>query len=124
MRVTQSQIVRGIGGYLRDEILPKMGEDRAVQIVASIAVNAAMANEKLLDSVFGNEMVQILLDYDGDTYDVSGLTAAMRDAIDKYGALPIKLPHIPFVSASELTLRMDGKDVDAMKRRIESGQDL
>ena len=39
MRVTKAQIVSGIASYIQQEILPKMGDDKALQIVFSVAVN-------------------------------------------------------------------------------------
>ena len=121
MRVTKSQIIRGVSDYIKNEILPKMDEDRAVQIVATIAVNAALNNDKILDGLMQNEIVRTLLDDDGSgTYDISGLMAAMRDAVNQYGAFPFKVPSIPFLSAREITLRLNAADVDAMRSKIEN----
>ena len=120
MRVTKNQIIRGVSDYIKSEILPKMGDDKAVQIIATVAINAAAANEKLLDSVFSNEIIRTLLEDDGSgTYEIGGLADAMRGAMDQYGSLPVKLPPIPFVSGGGMTLRLNAEDVDAMRRRIE-----
>ena len=120
MRVTKNQIVRGVTDYVRDEILPKMGDSKALQIIASVAVNAAAASEKTADAIFKNEMVLALLDDNGSgTYEISGLADAMRKAIETYGALPVQIPPIPFIAPREITLRLDASDVDAMRRLIE-----
>ena len=121
MRVSKSQIVHGVTDYIQGEILPKMGNDKAVQIMLSIAVNAATANNRLVDAVLGNEFVRALLEDDGSgTYEIGGIADAMRKAIEQYGSFPIQVPAIPLISPNEITLRLDAADVDAMRRRIEN----
>ena len=121
MRVTKSQIVRGVADYIKTEILPKMSEDRAMQIMASIAVNAAAKDERMISSVMSHEIVRALLDDDGSgTYEIDGLAESMRDAMEQYGAFPVKVPPIPFLSGHEITLKLNDEDVEAMRRRIEN----
>ena len=121
MRVSKSQIVHGIADYIQGEILPKMADEKAVQIILSIAANAAMSNGKLVDSVLGNEIVRTLLEDDGTgTYDVGGIADAMRTAIEQYGSFPVRVPAIPLLSPHEITLRLSAEDIDAMRRRIEN----
>lgn len=121
MRVSRTQIVNGISDYIQSDIMPKMAEDRAVQIILSIAVNAVAANNKLVDSIFANDIVKTMLDDDGGgTYDIAGVADAMQTAIDQYGNFPVTIPAIPLVSPHEITLRLNADDIDAMKRSIES----
>ena len=121
MRVSKSQIVHGVTDYVKSEILPKMGDDKAVQIILSIAVNAAAANEKMVNAVLDNGIVRALLEDDGSgTYELNGITDAMRTAIDQYGNLPVHVPAIPLLSPREITLKLDAEDVDEMRRRIEN----
>ena len=121
MRVSKSQIVHGVTGYIQDEILPKMGDDRAVQIIISIAVNAATANQRAVDMVMDNEIVKALLEDDGTgTYEIGGIADAMRTAIEQYGSFPVTFPAIPLISPHEITLRLGAGDVEAMRRRIEN----
>ena len=121
MRVSKSQIVHGVTGYIQDEILPKMGDEKAIQIIASIAVNAALTNEKAVDAVMENSMIRALLEEDGSrTYELSGIADAMRAAIEQYGSFPVRVPAIPLISPHEIVLRLGAGDVDAMRRRIET----
>ena len=121
MRVTKNQIIRGISDYIKSEILPKMGDDKAVQIIGTIAVNTAAANDRLLDSIFENEIVRALLEEDGSgTYEIGGLADAMRGAMDQYGSLSVAVPSIPFLTKGGITLRLNADDVDAMRRSIEN----
>lgn len=121
MRVSKNQIVHGITEYMQNEILPKMGDDKAVQIMLSIAINAAMVNNRLVNVVLDNEIVRALLEDDGSgTYEISGFIDAMRTAIEQYGSFPVRVPAIPLLSPHEITLKLDVSDVDAMRRRIEN----
>lgn len=121
MRVSRTQIVKGVSDYIQSDILPKMADDRAIQIVLSIAVNAVAANNKLVDSIFDNSIVRSMLDDDGGgTYDIAGVADAMRKAIDQYGSFPVNIPAIPLVSPHEITLKLNADDIEAMKRKVES----
>ena len=65
MRVTRPQIINGLTGYIQQEILPKMEDDRALKILFSVAVNAIKANDKLIDKYLSNDIVKALIDDDG-----------------------------------------------------------
>lgn len=120
MRVSKSQMIHGAADYIQGEILPKMSDDRAMQIILSIAVNAALANSRAVDAALENSMVKALLEDDGSgTYEIGGIADAMRAAIEKYGSFPVTFPAIPLLSPREITLKLDAADVDAMRRRIE-----
>ena len=120
MRVSKTQIVQGITDYIKNDILPKMENDRAVQIILAIAVNAAAANSSMIESIFDNEIILKMLDDNGSgTYDVGSLADAMKSAINQYGSFPVNIPSIPLVSPREITLNLNAEDVDAIRRRIE-----
>lgn len=121
MRATKSQIVSGVTDYIKNEILPKMDGQKAWQIMATVAVNAAAANSRLIDTVFANEFVKAALADDGSgAYDVSGVADALKSAMDQYGTFPLHLPPIPLISPGEITLTLSAADVDAIMRRIEN----
>lgn len=121
MRVSKIQIVHGLTSFIQDEILPKMGDDRAVQIILSIAANATIANNRLVDTVLGNEIVKALLEDDGSgTYEIGGIAEAMRASVSQYGSFPVKIPAIPLIAPHEVTLNLNADDVDALRRRIEN----
>ena len=120
MRVTKSQIVHGVTDYIQNEILPQLGGSRSIQIIVSIGANALAANPRLLDAIFGNQLVQALLNDDGNgTYDLSGLVDAVEKSIREFGSFPVKVPAIPLISPTEFTLSLTAEDVAAMRRRIE-----
>ena len=120
MRVSREQLVRGVSEYVRSEILPKMDGNRAMQIILSIGVNAALANGKTVGAMLDNSVVKALLEDDGSgTYEIATVAEAMRTAIGEYGSFPVHIPPIPLVSPNEITLSLNESDIDAMRRRIE-----
>lgn len=120
MRVTKSQIVQGVTDYIKSDILPQLVGARSMQIIVSVGANAIAANHKLVDALFGNQIVQALLDDDGSgTYDLSGITDAMSKSIREFGNFPIKVPAIPIISPEEFILSVSADDVAAMRSRIE-----
>jgi hypothetical protein len=120
MRVSRNQIIKGVADYIKNDLIPTMQNDRAVQIIFTIAVNAAMANSKLTDSIFDNEIVRAMLDDDGSgTYEISGIVDSMQAAIQQYGSFPVQIPAIPLVSPREITVKLTADDVSAMRRKIE-----
>lgn len=121
MRVTKSQIVHGLIDYIQSNILPQLGNGRAMQIIVSIGSNAIAANHKLVDAVFDNQIVRAMLDDDGSgTYNLDGLVNAMTKSIEQYGSFPVQVPAIPLISPTEFTLSLSAEDVDAMRSRIQS----
>lgn len=120
MRVSQNQIIKGVADYIKNDLIPTMQNDRAVQIIFTIAINATMANSKLTDSIFDNEIVRAMLDDDGSgTYEISGIVDSMQAAIQQYGSFPVQIPAIPLVSPREITVKLTADDVSAMRRKIE-----
>lgn len=120
MRVSRNQIIKGVADYIKNDLIPTMQNDRAVQIIFTIAINAAMANSKLTDSIFDNEIVRAMLDDDGSsTYEISGIVDSMQAAIQQYGSFPVQIPAIPLVSPREITVKLTADDVSAMRQKIE-----
>ena len=121
MRVTKSQIINGLTGYIQQEILPKMEDDRALKILFSVAVNAIKANDKLIDKYLSNDIVRALIDDDGSgNYDIERLMDWIRTSVEEYGAFPVIVPPIPLVSPREITLRLGPSDIIAIQRQIEN----
>ena len=120
MRVSRDRLVQGVSEYVRSEILPKMGDNKAMQIILSIGVNAALANGKTVGAVLDNGVVKALLEDDGSgTYEIGAVAEAMREAVEQYGSFPVRIPAIPLVSPNEITLSLNESDIDALRRRIE-----
>lgn len=120
MRVTRDQIINGVASFVETNVIPMIDDDKATQIIASIAVKAVKANTKLVDSVFENQMIKTLLEVDEDgTYEIEGLFKLIEESVREFGAFPVELPAIPFISQTMKTLKFDAKDVSDIKRLIE-----
>jgi hypothetical protein len=119
MRVTKDQIINGVISFVETDVIPQV-DDKATQIIASIAVKAVKANTKLVDSIFENQLVKTLLDVGEDgTYEIEGLFKSIEESVREFGAFPVELPAVPFISPTEKTLKFDAKDVSEIKRLIE-----
>ena len=120
MSASKDKIVNGVLGYIRDEILPMMSQDKALQIGLSVALNAIKANDALIDKVFDNAMVKALLTEDADgLYDIKPLMEAVRASIEQYGELPITVPSIPLIAPHGATVTLRDSDIEHIRRRIE-----
>ncbi|MBO7670958.1 MAG: hypothetical protein J6S60_10255 [Oscillospiraceae bacterium] len=123
MRVTRSQIINGIAGYIQQEILPKMEDDRALKILFSVGVNAVKANGQLIDKWLSNDIVRALIDDDGSGhYDVERLMDWIKTSVEEYGAFPVTLPPIPLISPKEITIKLSPSDIAAIQRHIETAE--
>lgn len=121
MSVTKAQIVNGLVGYIQQEILPKMDDDRALKILFSVAVNAIKANDKLVDKWLGNDIVKALVFADGcGRYDIGSLMDWLRLSVEEYGAFPVTIPPIPLISPREITLKLSPSDITNIQRQIDS----
>ena len=121
MRVTKSQIVNGLTGYIQQEILPKMEDDRALKILFSVAVNAIKANDKLIDKYLDSDILRALIDADDSgTYDIERLMDWIKTSVEEYGAFPVCVPPIPLISPREITLKLSAPDIMAIQRHIET----
>ena len=121
MRVSKNQIVNGLTGYIQQEILPKMADDRALAILFSVAVNAIKSNDKLIDRYLSNDIIRALIDDDGSgSYNVERLMEWLRASVEEYGAFPVTVPPIPLISPREITLRLSASDIAAIQRHIET----
>lgn len=120
MSASKERIVGGVIGYVKDEILPMMHDDRALQIGLSVALNAIKANDALIDKVFDNAMVKALMveDENGE-YDIGPLMDAIRQSIEQYGEMPIEIPAIPLIAPHGATVTLRDSDITAIRRRIE-----
>ena len=123
MRATKNQIVNGIVSYIQQEVLPRMEDDRALQIVFSVAAHAVKANDKLIDAIFDNGIVKALLDDDGSgKYDISGIMDSVRESVEQYGSFPVTVPPIPLISPREITIKLNAADISAIRRKIEAAE--
>ena len=119
MRVDKTKIINGLVSYVEGEVIPKISDDKAMQIILSIGVNTLKGNKALTNRFFDNEVIKIMGQYENGTYDLDAIFIAARDSISKYGYLPVKIPAISFISPTEKELKFSAEDIRVLKSYIE-----
>ena len=118
MKVTKDQMVNGIVSYIDSDVIPQIG-DKAAQIMASIAVKAVKANNKLIDSIFDSPTVKNLLNETDGMYEIDDIFRYIEESVQEFGSFPVTIPSIPLISPDEKTLSFNTEDIQQMKRKIE-----
>lgn len=120
MRVTKEQFAKGIAQYAENEVIPQISDDKAAQIIASVAVKAIKTNTKLIDTIFENNTVKALFKCNEDgTYEIEEFFSMVTESIKEYGPFPVVIPPIPLISPTVKTLSFTDADINELKRRIE-----
>ena len=123
MRVDKNRLIAGIATFVENEVIAKMTDDRAAQIVLSVAVKTIRVNPNVADKFLDNDIVRMILGYedrDGkESYDIDSMTDMISESVRKYGYFPVLLPAVPFISAREKELKFGPDDVNRLKRYIE-----
>ena len=123
MRVDKQRIIDGIVSYIDNEVVPKIVNDKAMQIIISVGANTLRGNPAAADKLFNNGVVAVVAKHEvidsKDTYDLDGLFSLVEDSVAKYGYFPIILPVIPFVSPTEKELKFSSEDIEMLKTYIE-----
>lgn len=126
MRVEKQRIINGIVSYIDSEVVPKIVNDKAMQIIISVGANTLRGNPSTVDKLLSNGIVSAVAKHeviDGkDTYDLDGLFSLVEDSVTKYGYFPIILPAIPFVSPTEKELKFSSEDIEMLKTYIEEAK--
>ena len=123
MRVDKNRLITGIATFVETEVIGKMTDDRAAQIVLSVAVKAIRTNPNIADKFLGNDIVRMVLNYENqngkESYDIDGMADMISESVRKYGYFPVLLPAVPFISPREKELKFGPDDVNRLKRYIE-----
>lgn len=121
MRVDKIKIINGIVSYIENEIIPKISDDKAMQIILSIGINTIKGNKELSNKILDNEIVKIVGQYDDSdsTYCLDSLFDSTISSVKQYGYLPFKLPAISFISPTEKEMRFYSNDIEILKSYIE-----
>ncbi len=122
MRVDKNKLIAGFTTFIETEVIAKMTDDKAAQVVLSVAVKAIRVNPAIADKILGNGIVRMVLGYedqDGkESYDIDSMASMISESISKYGYFPVVLPAVPFISPREKELKFGPADVDRLKRYI------
>ena len=120
MRVTKSQIINGFAEYIENEIVPKMSDDKSMQIIVSVGMNMIKSNSRATDALFGHPMVCALLEADENgMYEIDPLFDALESSVSRYGYFPVTVKPIPIISPTEKELKFTADDIAEIKKNIE-----
>lgn len=119
MRVSKEQITNGMVEYIQTEVLPKMGDDRALKILFSVGMHAIKTNPAIIKKWLDNDIIKALLDDDGTGhYDIDQLMGWLQESVKEYGSFPVTVPPIPLLSPREITMQLGPTDIASIHQQI------
>ena len=120
MRVNKKQIVNGLAAYIRETLIPVMGNNKGLQVALDVAVGTLCSNDKLLDTVFASPYVKALIQEDSaGTYEIGMFMEMLRASVEEHGELPINVPSIPLIAPGGGVITLRAPDIAAIRRSIE-----
>ena len=121
-KINAEQLVSGISLYLQKEILPCIEDTFTKIAVRTFTITAEKridtyknAFNNSLKSPFMSEFLQV--DEDG-CFDVEMFIDALRQSVNEYGELVVKIPPVKFVSPEEKVLRFNANDISNLKQYL------
>lgn len=93
MLVTKEQLVKALVKYAKQEIVSNIS-DKASKMMVAVAVKAIEANTSLLDKVFDNQIVSMMIQGEDGKYNVENIMSIISSTMDEYGDFPVQLPLI------------------------------
>lgn len=117
--ITKRQLLTGVIKFIRAEVIPHVADrDRSLKIVMSAALYAVDAKPDVVEPFFNNPIVSAILQGENGEYDTSTIFAVLDSVIQEYGGIPVTIPPIKFVTATETTLTFHAGDVDTLKKYL------
>ena len=117
--ITKKQLLTGVIKFIRAEVIPHVADrDRSLKIVMSAALYAVDAKPDVVEPFFSNPIVSAILQGENGEYDTSVIFAVLDKVVQEYGGIPVTIPPIKFVTATETTLTFYAGDVDTLKNYL------
>lgn len=115
--VTKKELLTGVVKFVKNEVIPHIG-DRSLKIVVSAGLYAIDAKPDIIDSFFSNPLVATILQIEDGKYDTELVFKVLDDLVAEYGGIPITIPPIKFITATENTLTFRSGDVARLKEYV------
>lgn len=117
--VSKEQIKKGLLKFMEEEMIPVI-EDKNLQIITALAVGIMQSKDSVLDSILQNKMVTIFFPYNDKekTWDIENGMKSLKETLNKYGALSVTIPAIPFIAPEEKQLKFSVKDIERLEKLI------
>lgn len=115
--VTKKELLIGAVKFVKNEVIPHIG-DRSLKMVVSAGLYAIDAKPDIVDSFFSNPIVSTILQVEDGKYDTELVFKVLDDLVAEYGGIPITIPPIKFITATENTLTFRSGDVAKLKEYV------
>jgi hypothetical protein len=115
--VTKKELLTGVVKFVKNEVIPHIG-DRSLKMVVSAGLYAVDAKPDIVDSFFSNPLVATILQVEDGKYDTELVFKVLDNLVAEYGGIPITIPPIKFITATENTLTFRSGDVARLKEYV------
>lgn len=119
--VTKKELLTGVVKFVKNEVIPHI-DDRSLKMVVSAGLYAIDAKPDIVDSFFSNPLVATILQVEDGKYDTELVFKVLDDLVAEYGGIPITIPPIKFITATENTLTFRSGDVARLKEYVLKGE--
>lgn len=117
--VTKKELLTGVIRYAKNEVIPHVS-DRSLKMVLSAVLYAVDAKPDILDPFLNNAIVSAILQSEnGLMYDTTVIFDVLDNLVKEYGGIPIVIPPVKFITATETMLTFKEGDIEELKKYVE-----
>ena len=117
--VTKKELLTGVIRYVKNEVIPHVS-DRGLKMVLSAVLYAVDAKPDILDPFLNNTIVSAILQSEnGLMYDTTVIFYVLGNLAKEYGGIPIVIPPVKFITATETMLTFKEGDIEELKKYVE-----
>ena len=117
--VTKKELLTGVIRYVKNEVIPHVS-DRGLKMVLSAILYAVDAKPDILDPFLNNTIVSAILQSEnGLMYDTTVIFDVLGNLAKEYGGIPIVIPPVKFITATETMLTFKEGDIEELKKYVE-----
>ncbi len=116
--ITKKELLTGVVKFVKNEVIPHIG-DRSLKMVLSAGLYAIDAKPDIADSFFSNPLVATILQVEDGKFDTELVFKVLDNLVEEYGGIPVTIPPIKFITATEHTLTFYGGDIARLKEYVQ-----
>ena len=117
--VTKKELLTGVIRYVKNEVIPHVS-DRGLKMVLSAVLYAVDAKPDIVDPFLNNAIVSAILQSEnGLMYDTTVIFDVLGNLAKEYGGIPIVIPPVKFITATETMLTFKEGDIEELKKYVE-----
>ena len=114
--VTKKELLTGVIRYVKNEVIPHVS-DRGLKMVLSAILYAVDAKPDIVDPFLNNAIVSAILQSEnGLMYDTTVIFDVLGNLAKEYGGIPIVIPPVKFITATETMLTFKEGDIEELKK--------